>query len=122
MTLKTYPSHPPTLTQLLHQLKSREDLKDRIKHVEMIAASPARFHAWPKTLSKDLIRVLEKSGFEPLRAHQAHAVEALHRRPHAAVTTATASRKALCFNLPVLQSDLEHPKARALYLYPMKAL
>src|SRR5271156_4708275 len=82
-----------TLTQLLSQLKSREDLRDRIKHVEMIAASPARFHDWPKTLSKDLIRILEKSGYGALWTHQAHAVEALHRGSHVAVTTPTRSEE-----------------------------
>src|SRR5260221_7561671 len=121
MTVKTL-QPARTLTQLLSQLKSREDLRDRIKHVEMLAASPARFHGYPKTLSPDLINVLEKSGYEALWAHQAHAVEALHRKNHVAVTTPTASGKTLCFNLPVMQSVLENPKARALYLYPMKAL
>lgn len=122
MAFKVSASKTPTLSQLLTQLKSREDLRDRIKHVEMIAAAPARYHAYPKTLSKDLIKVLEKSGFEALWAHQAHAVEALHHGAHVAVTTPTASGKTLCFNLPVFQSVLEDPKARALYLYPMKAL
>ncbi len=121
MPLKSFPSiHTPN--QVLSHLRSREDLRDRIKHVEMIASRPPRFHAWPKTLSKDLIQLLEKSGYEALWSHQAHAVEALHRGSHVAVTTPTASGKTLCFNLPVMQSVLENPKARALYLYPMKAL
>ena len=121
MTLRTL-SSPHTPNQILSQLKSREDLRDRIKHVEMIASRPPQFHAWPKTLSKDLIELLEKSGYEALWSHQAHAVEALHRGNHVAVTTPTASGKTLCFNLPVMQSILENSKARALYLYPMKAL
>ena len=103
-------------------MRAREDLRDRIRHVEKIAAQGARFHAYPKTLSPELIRVLENTGYEALWAHQAHAVEALHRGKHVAVTTPTASGKTLCFNLPVLQSVLEDPQARALYLYPMKAL
>jgi DEAD/DEAH box helicase domain-containing protein len=122
MAFKVSVPKTPTLSQLLHSLKSREDLKDRIQHVEKIVAQPPRYHAYPKTLSKDLIKVLEKSGFEALWAHQAHAVEALHHGAHVAVTTPTASGKTLCFNLPVFQSVLENPKARALYLYPMKAL
>ncbi len=122
MAFKVSAVKTTTLSQVLHSLKSREDLKDRIQHVEMIAASPARFHAWPKTLSKDLVKVLEKSGFEALWAHQAHAVEALHHGAHVAVTTPTASGKTLCFNLPVFQSILQNPASRALYLYPMKAL
>ncbi len=122
MISRAFSTKTPTLTQLLSQLKSREDLRDRIKHVEMIASQPARFHDWPKTLSPDLIRVLEKSGYKALWTHQAHAVEALHRGSHVAVTTPTASGKTLCFNLPVIQSILTGPQSRALYLYPMKAL
>ena len=122
MSFKAEVSRTPTLSQLLQALRSREDLRDRIQHVEKIASLGARFHAYPKTLPPDLIRVLEKSGYEALWAHQAHAVEALHRGKHVAVTTPTASGKTLCFNLPVMQSVLEDPKARALYLYPMKAL
>lgn len=38
------------------------------------------------------------------------------------VTTATASGKSLSFNLPVLHTLAHDPKARALYLYPTKAL
>ncbi len=122
MAFKVSAAKTPSLSQLLQSLRSREDLKDRIQHVESIAAQPARFHAWPKTLMPELIRVLEKSGFQALWAHQAHAVEALHHGAHAAVTTPTASGKTLCFNLPVFQSILQNPPSRALYLYPMKAL
>ena len=38
------------------------------------------------------------------------------------VTTGTASGKSLCFNLPTLDVLLADPRARALYLYPTKAL
>src|SRR5207248_1073069 len=38
------------------------------------------------------------------------------------VVTPTASRKTLCYNLPVVQTLLEQPEARALYLFPTKAL
>ncbi|HTA77512.1 MAG TPA: DEAD/DEAH box helicase [bacterium] len=110
------------LIQLLSYLQSREDLKDRIKHIQQIPAISAKYQAWPKTLSADLIRVLEKSGFDALYLHQAKAFTALQEGTHVAVTTPTASGKTLCFNLPVMQSVLENSQARALYLYPMKAL
>ena len=38
------------------------------------------------------------------------------------VTTPTASGKTLCYNLPVLDRILKNPAARALYLFPTKAL
>ena len=121
MALKTPPS-TRTLFQVLQKLKSREDLRDRVKHVEILKARPARFQAWPPTLSIGLVQVLKNSGVGSLWTHQAQAVEALHRGSHVAVTTPTASGKTLCFNLPVLQSISENPKTRALYIYPVKAL
>src|SRR6202140_3174343 len=38
------------------------------------------------------------------------------------VVTPTASGKTACYNLPVLQAMLKDPEARALYLFPTKAL
>ena len=115
-------SSTPTLPRLLQQLKSREDLKERIKHVEVLRAQKARFGPWPRTLSPDLVRLLEKSGIEALWTHQTCAIEALQEGRHVAIVTPTASGKTLCFNLPVMQSVIQDPSTRALYLYPMKAL
>lgn len=110
------------LVQLLSYLQSREDLKDRIKHIEQIPAISAKYQAWPKSLNPNLIQVLEKAGFDALYLHQAKTFTALQEGKHVAVTTPTASGKTLCFNLPVMQSILADPSSRALYLYPMKAL
>jgi DEAD/DEAH box helicase domain-containing protein len=107
---------------VLSLLKSREDLKNRIKHVEFIPLTEARFSPWPKNLSPELLKVLKSSGFESAWIHQSRVIEVLLAGKHAAVTTPTASGKTLCFNLPVLHSALENPQNRALYLYPMKAL
>ena len=41
---------------------------------------------------------------------------------HLVVVTPTASGKTLCYNLPVLQALVQQPEARALYLFPTKAL
>ena len=42
--------------------------------------------------------------------------------PLAAGGTTTASGKTLCYNLPVAQALIDDPEARALYLFPTKAL
>jgi DEAD/DEAH box helicase domain-containing protein len=122
MILKAPPAQKSVLSQILSALQSREDLKDRVKHIESFPARPARFGDWPKGLSPELIQVLKKSGVEALWSHQAQAIEILQQGKNLAVTTPTASGKTLCFNLPVIQSVLKAPSARALYLYPMKAL
>jgi DEAD/DEAH box helicase domain-containing protein len=61
-------------------------------------------------------------GVSTLYTHQLEAWEASGRGEHLIVTTGTASGKTLAFNLPVLDSLARDPHARALYLYPTKAL
>ena len=57
-----------------------------------------------------------------LYTHQAESLDALRRGEDIVVVTPTASGKSLCFNLPVLQAVAEDSAARALYLFPTKAL
>ncbi|MGZ6255872.1 MAG: DEAD/DEAH box helicase, partial [Candidatus Limnocylindria bacterium] len=61
-------------------------------------------------------------GVEALYTHQALAVEAVRAGRNACVVTPTASGKTLCYNLPVLDAVARDPAARALYLFPTKAL
>ncbi len=65
---------------------------------------------------------LARRGIEALFSHQAEAWDSVMRDGHTIVTTGTASGKSLCFNLPVLHMLSTDPRARALYLYPTKAL
>ncbi len=69
-----------------------------------------------------MVAALERQGITTLFEHQAEAWAAASRGEHVAVTTGTASGKTLAFNLPVLDAIARDPKARALYLYPTKAL
>src|SRR3954469_8505328 len=64
---------------------------------------------------------LSRAGIDRLYAHQAEALEAAWAGP-TIVTTGTASGKSLCFNLPTLDVLCRDTRARALYLYPTKAL
>ena len=75
----------------------------------------------PDDLHPDLLAALRRTGVDALFRHQADALEAATHGP-TIVTTGTASGKSLCFNLPTLDVLLTDAKARALYLYPTKAL
>src|SRR3954471_19739050 len=77
--------------------------------------------AIPDSLHPDVIEALERAGVERLWSHQAEALEAAWAGP-TIVTTGTASGKSLCFNLPTLDVLCTDTRARALYLYPTKAL
>ncbi len=77
--------------------------------------------ALPDDLHPELLAGLTAAGIDGLYRHQAQALQAAWDGP-TIVTTGTASGKSLCFNLPTLEVLCSDPKARALYLYPTKAL
>jgi len=58
---------------------------------------------------------------ERLYSHQVDAVHSAWRGP-TIITTGTASGKSMCFNLPTLDVLCRDARARALYVYPTKAL
>jgi DEAD/DEAH box helicase domain-containing protein len=75
----------------------------------------------PETLHPAVLAALRGAGIASLYSHQAEALEAGWAGP-TIVTTGTASGKSMCFNLPTLDVLCRDAKARALYLYPTKAL
>ena len=88
----------------------------------VIAARAAEFAPLPADLKPSLREALSRRGIEGLYSHQAEAYGHVRAGRHLVVVTPTASGKTLCYNLPVLQRILERPAARALYLFPTKAL
>jgi DEAD/DEAH box helicase domain-containing protein len=87
-----------------------------------ITARDARVVPLPDTLHPNVHAALARRGLRTLYAHQGAAFRAAETGKHVMVSTGTASGKTLAFNLPVLQTLAGDPKARALYLYPTKAL
>lgn len=82
----------------------------------------ARFAPIPDALHPRVRETLAARGFEALYAHQADAFARATRGEHVVVATPTASGKSLCYNLPILDALARDPAARALYLFPTKAL
>lgn len=70
----------------------------------------------------DLSPLLADLGISRLYTHQAEAIRQIQKGRHTVVATPTASGKSLIYNLPVIDALLSDPGARALYLFPLKAL
>ncbi|HEY5343422.1 MAG TPA: DEAD/DEAH box helicase, partial [Solirubrobacteraceae bacterium] len=81
----------------------------------------ARLLEPPEELHPEVLAALSRLQIERLYSHQAEAIYASWEGP-TIVTTGTASGKSLCFNLPTLDVLCRDTRARALYLYPTKAL
>ena len=85
-------------------------------------ARPARYGDWDERLDPRLTGALAARGIERPYSHQAAAIRTVLSGENVVVVTPTASGKTLCYNVPVLNAILRDPAARALYLFPTKAL
>ena len=85
-------------------------------------AREASVAPFPEFLSPRLVAILEGRGIHSLYSHQSAAARVAQEGRNLIVVTPTASGKTLCYNLPVLNTLVENPEARALYLFPTKAL
>ena len=113
---------PLDTRQALDRLLDDPAIAGAITARRTMPARPADQLPFPDWLDSSLRGALEGRGYTGLYRHQVQAMEALRAGRDVAVVTPTASGKSLCYHLPVLQSVIEDPAARALYLFPTKAL
>jgi DEAD/DEAH box helicase domain-containing protein len=95
---------------------------DELAHLATEPAREGRTAPLPGELQPAVREALGRRGIKELYAHQAEAYSAARHGGNVIVTTGTASGKTLAFNLPVLDALAADRHARALYLYPTKAL
>lgn len=107
---------------LLERMQARADYAGQLAHVEVLPERAGKFSEPAKPLDEALRRLLASRGIERLYSHQVAALEAARAGQDFVVTTGTASGKTLCYNLPILEATLAESQARALYLFPTKAL
>ncbi len=96
---------------------SRNVLLDRV-----LEGNEGSYASIPDDLAEGVAGALATRGVTQLYSHQARSFELAREGRHVVVATPTASGKSLCYNLPVLDRLAREPDARALYLFPTKAL
>jgi len=111
-------SKPSGVREFLAELKK----SDSVSGYHYIPAREPSLVDFPGDLHHAVRRCLESRGITKLYSHQAHSFELARAGNNVVVVTPTASGKTLCYNLPVIQRIVENPDARALFLYPTKAL
>ncbi|HUV38980.1 MAG TPA: DEAD/DEAH box helicase, partial [Planctomycetota bacterium] len=108
--------------EFLGRLERRRDYRDQVVHVEVVPARAARYADLAAPLPAPLEDYLRRQDIDRLYTHQVDAVAHVRAGRDVVVVTATASGKTLCYNLPVAERLLRDPDARALYVFPTKAL
>ncbi|MCL4824788.1 MAG: DEAD/DEAH box helicase, partial [Anaerolineales bacterium] len=110
-----------TLASLLSRWKTDPDTAPNFAAWRTLPPRPADLVPLPP-LPDPLPDTLKRRGIHALYSHQSAAFEAARRGGNVVLATGTASGKTLAYNLPVIAALLENPQARALYLFPTKAL
>jgi DEAD/DEAH box helicase domain-containing protein len=111
-----------TITDFLEKIQRDDYYRGQICHVETVPAREAAYAELDRTIPAKLREALASTGVERLYSHQVDAIEAVRRGENVVVVTGTASGKTLCYNVPVIENLLGDPDAKALYLFPTKAL
>jgi DEAD/DEAH box helicase domain-containing protein len=106
----------------LRQIEDLPGYRGQVFHIERLRARRARYGKLDRPLPPDLEAALQGIGAGKLYSHQARAINAARRGQHVILATATASGKTLAYNVPALEAALADRQARALYLFPTKAL
>jgi len=113
---------PAGIETILAQLLAEPAMANGISHHAHLPARPADQVEMPAWLDPGLRAGLASRGVAALYRHQAEAIEAVRAGEDVVVVTPTASGKSLCYLIPTLQALAADPTARALYLFPTKAL
>ncbi len=114
--------NPQTIHSLLDFWKRDPDTAPNFSAWNTIPPRPAQTHPFPDDLPAPLREALSSRGIHQLYSHQFSAWTQARAGKNIVLATGTASGKTLAYNLPVLAAMLSNPEARALYLFPTKAL
>jgi len=112
---------PVTVRDFIRTIKRRRDLRDVVHH-ERLGAREGLYADQPPPVSPEMAGALSGLGIKRLYAHQAHGIEIIRAGRNPVVMTPAASGKSLIYNIPVLESMLDDPDSRALYIFPVKGL
>lgn len=111
-----------TIEEWIEQLRLTPELMEQVTNWRTIPVREAKYADMPPGMHPSIRKSLADKGITQLYTHQHDAFIQVTSGHHVVTVTPTASGKTLCYNLPVLQAILEDDSARALYLFPTKAL
>ena len=107
---------------VLEKIEKNPRFMSNVTFRHTIPAQEGVYEPIPPFLPDKLQELLMQKGITKLYSHQAAALNGVREGRDIVVVTPTASGKTLCYNLPVTQALLDDEEARALYLFPTKAL
>jgi len=110
----------------LDEIRKDREYIDQIVYVQEVPARKAIYAEIDRNrvLGKNSVfeKMLAGINIERLYCHQAEAIRLASEGKDVLIATGTASGKTLCYTLPIIEKLQSDPKAKALLLFPTKAL
>ncbi len=116
------PGRPGTVSALAAALAGARPLSDSVAYRGFEPGNEARWGEPDPPPSPSIRAALDALGIRRLYTHQAEALSAVAAGQDVLTVTPTASGKSLIYMIPTLEVVAAEPSARALYLFPYKAL
>ena len=109
------------LQRYIKTLKAHPEFGEAFVYHRYIPPCRAAYGPQP-VFHQDVAKALRHFGIERLYSHQVEGINHLRNGANLLVSTPTASGKTLIYNLTVIEDILKRKTARALYIFPLKAL
>lgn len=110
------------VTEYIQSLLSSKRLGSQVVHHTVLPEQAPIFRKPDKAWSENILNIIKSTGIGNLYRHQTDAVDLIRAGQHVVVATPTASGKTLIYNIPVLENIFKNSDAKALYIFPLKAL
>lgn len=117
----TAPERRAAIRSLVAELDAGAALRG-VTALRHFPAQVGEYRDFPDHIDERLREAYRRRGVEQIYSHQREVLDRVELGENVAAVTPTASGKTLCYNAPVLNRILREPDARALYLFPTKAL
>ncbi|MCJ7594099.1 MAG: DEAD/DEAH box helicase, partial [Desulfobacterales bacterium] len=109
------------LSEYASAIRNDPELGSATVHYRYLPPVEAAYGEDPQ-LSPEIARILQNMGIEELFRHQVRALQHIREGKSVLVATPTASGKSLIYNISIVHALLKKQTAKALYLFPLKAL
>ena len=106
----------------LNEIRSSPDYADQIVYVREVAPRQARYADPAEPLAEPARKMLANRDIGRLYSHQAKAIDLWRAAKDLVVASGTASGKSLCYQIPLIELLAREPDARAVLMFPTKAL
>ncbi|TFK25045.1 DEAD/H helicase [Coprinopsis marcescibilis] len=113
----------PSIGTIIEELHEQPWYKEQIIHKQSFAAREASLgNLTPAPSGAISTALLDSRKIRTYYSHQAQAIQAIRSGKHVVASTSTASGKSLIYQVPLLMALEQDPDARAIFVYPTKAL